>query len=74
MRVSETMSVADILGQWPETARVFIRRGMACVGCAMAPFETLAQAANYYGIPPDVLWAEVESVVAPSAGADPPNA
>lgn len=67
VRVSEAVSVADILRQWPETARVFIRRGMACIGCVMAPFETLAEAADYYGIPPDVLRTEVESVIAPAS-------
>ncbi|MFB6287138.1 MAG: hypothetical protein ABEK03_11260, partial [Candidatus Bipolaricaulia bacterium] len=36
------MTIADVLEQWPETAMVFLERGMACPGCAMAPFGTIA--------------------------------
>jgi len=68
--VLDQATVADILMRWPEVARVFVRRGMACVGCAMAPFETLAEAAGYYGIPPNVLRAEVEAAVALALGAE----
>jgi hybrid cluster-associated redox disulfide protein len=32
----------------PEAARILLRNGMACVGCVMAPFETVAEAAREY--------------------------
>lgn len=41
--------VADVLHRWPETLHVFIRRRMACPGCPMAGFMTVAEAAQSYG-------------------------
>jgi hybrid cluster-associated redox disulfide protein len=42
--------VADVLAASPWSARVFVDRGMACVGCAFARFETVTEAAVTYGI------------------------
>lgn len=52
-------SVEEILARWPATARVFIRRKMACVGCIMAPFQTLKAATRSYGLPEAELLAEI---------------
>jgi hybrid cluster-associated redox disulfide protein len=41
--------VDDVVSQFPATARVFVARRMLCVGCALAPFETLAEASRAYG-------------------------
>ena len=41
--------VADVLANWPATARVFIDRQMGCVGCVMARFETVPEAVDAYG-------------------------
>jgi hybrid cluster-associated redox disulfide protein len=43
--------------------QVFVRRRMACPGCAMAPFMTLAEAAASYGIDPQQLVSELETAV-----------
>ena len=69
-------SVEEILGRWPATARVFIRRKMACVGCIMAPFQTLEAAARSYRIPETELLAEIRKAAggnepAPIAGPAP---
>ena len=45
----ETM-VADIMERWPATIAVFLSRGMACPGCAMAPFMSVREAAEAYGL------------------------
>ncbi len=45
-------TVAETLTQCPASAGVFGRFRMACVGCVMAPFETLSEAAEAYGIDP----------------------
>ena len=47
-RVTNRMFVADVLEKWPETAAVFQRFKTACVGCAMAPFDTIADVARIY--------------------------
>lgn len=43
-----TLTVAEVTEKWPATAIVFAAHGMACVGCAMARFDTLADAATAY--------------------------
>lgn len=42
------MTVAEILEAWPETVKVFQRFKTACVGCAMAPFDTVEDVARIY--------------------------
>ena len=54
--------VEEIMGRWPATARVFIQHKMACVGCIMAPFQTLASAARAYHIAEGQLLAEMQAV------------
>ncbi len=56
---SMDMTVAGVLSRWPLAARVFVRRRMACVGCAMARFERVADAARIYGVKPAVLSASL---------------
>lgn len=41
-------TIESLLDSHPEAAAILFRNGMACVGCAMAPFETLAEAAREY--------------------------
>lgn len=42
--------LADLFRQWPETAVIFQRRQMACPGCVVAPFYTVAEAARIYNL------------------------
>ena len=46
------MLVTDVLAANPAAAQVFIERRMGCVGCAFAPFETVAEVARVYGFEP----------------------
>lgn len=43
-------TVAEVLNRWPQTTLVFARYHTACVGCVMAPFDTLADVATNYGL------------------------
>jgi hybrid cluster-associated redox disulfide protein len=52
--------VARLLGRHPATARVFLAHRMACVGCSLAAFETLADAAREYRLPLADFLAELE--------------
>jgi hybrid cluster-associated redox disulfide protein len=42
------MIITDVLERWPAAAEVFTAHGMACVGCAVAPFYTIGDAALVY--------------------------
>ncbi|HXH07606.1 MAG TPA: DUF1858 domain-containing protein [Vicinamibacterales bacterium] len=56
-------SVADLLAAHPATAAVFVGRGMGCVGCAFARFETIAEVAVAYGCDPGELARSVSAVL-----------
>lgn len=43
------MSLSEIMARWPPTIRVFIDRRMHCVGCPIAPFHTVVEAAAEHG-------------------------
>lgn len=55
--------VAEVLSRWPQAMRVFFRHHMLCVGCAMAPFETLADVAAIYGLDLDQFFSELEQTI-----------
>ena len=61
--ISDAMAVADVLAQWPGTASVFMRRRMACVGCTMAAFDTLAAVSEVYGFGLEGFIAELQDAV-----------
>lgn len=52
--VSPNDTIADVL-KHPVAARVLLRYHMHCVGCAIAPFETLAETCAIYGVPLEEL-------------------
>jgi hybrid cluster-associated redox disulfide protein len=61
------LSVAELLAGYPACIPLFLRKHMACVGCQMAPFDTLDEAARNYGLPAEDLLAELRAVVESSA-------
>lgn len=48
-------TVAAILARQPRAARLLLDRGMHCVGCAIAPYETIAEACAIYGVSLEAL-------------------
>lgn len=63
-----SMMVADVMARWPETVPVFNRRRMACPGCAMAPFMSVAEAARSYDLPGEVLARDLLGAVGATIG------
>ncbi|MGE5233737.1 MAG: DUF1858 domain-containing protein [Acidobacteriota bacterium] len=57
--VLASTTVEELLVQRPGARAVFLRHGMACIGCTMAPFDTLADAAKAYRLPLATLLGEV---------------
>ncbi len=66
-RMTADLTVEDVLQVWPETLRVFLHRRMACVGCEVARFHTVAEAARIYDVPAEMLLRELRE----GAGATP---
>ncbi len=61
--ITPNQTVEEVLTRWSQTISVFVRRKMGCVGCAMAPFETLTDAARIYGLPLDSFLNELEQTI-----------
>jgi len=53
------MTVAELLEARPGAAAAFASRGMACVGCPMARFDTLVDVAAAYAVDLDALLGDV---------------
>ncbi len=66
------LTIAELLTTWPATMTVFLQRRMECVGCVMARFETVDEAAVNYAIPAPVLLAEIYAAIGAAGSADKP--
>lgn len=44
------LSLSDLFDRAPGAARPFLRLGMLCPGCPIAPFHTIRDACNEYGL------------------------
>ena len=49
----------ELVQKYPEAAQVLFEKGMHCVGCGMAGYETVEQGAMVHGIDPDELVKEM---------------
>ncbi|MDT8307472.1 MAG: DUF1858 domain-containing protein [Anaerolineae bacterium] len=49
------LSVDTVMQRWPETVSVFQAFRTACVGCLMAPFDTIEDVARNYRLDLDEL-------------------
>jgi hybrid cluster-associated redox disulfide protein len=65
--IESSLTVTELLAACPQAIPVFLSHRMACVGCSMAAFETLGEAARIYGIRLDEFLSELMS----SAGQPP---
>lgn len=68
MAITTDMLVDDVMRRWPTTIRVFLDFRMPCVGCPVACFHTVADAAREHDVDCGRF------VVALNAGADGPCA
>lgn len=53
--LSAGLTVAEVMQRWPETVIVFLSYRMACIGCLLAPFDTVADVARNYRLDLDEL-------------------
>ncbi len=60
---NSNMTVAEVLEKWPETFTVFQEFKTACVGCVMAPFDTIDDVARIYEMELSVLIEALDAVV-----------
>jgi hybrid cluster-associated redox disulfide protein len=53
--ITKDQMIGEILQSNPDTAKVFRKFGMHCLGCAIASGETVEQAAQVHGLDLDDL-------------------
>ncbi|MBS4025406.1 MAG: DUF1858 domain-containing protein [Clostridia bacterium] len=61
-KITKDMSIVDVVSKYPQTSEVFMSFGMACLGCAAARFENIAQGAGAHGIDVDALIEKLNEV------------
>lgn len=49
-KINKNMTLGDVVQGYPETAEVFMKYGLHCIGCHVAAFETVEQGAMAHGI------------------------
>ncbi len=62
-RITGEMSIEEIVREYPDTAEVFLKHGLHCIGCAVARSETLAEGAMAHAIELDPLINDLNKVV-----------
>ncbi|MDW7673412.1 MAG: DUF1858 domain-containing protein [Bacillota bacterium] len=67
-KITKEMSIVDVVSKFPQTAEVFMSFGMACLGCAAARFENIAQGAGAHGIDVDALVEKLNEAVGKEGG------
>lgn len=64
MKITKDLTISQVLEMSPDTANVFVKNGMHCLGCFIASGETVEQAAEAHGIKIDELLKELNTVAA----------
>ena len=62
-KVTKDMGILDIVQAHPETAVIFQKYGMGCLGCAAARFENLEAGARVHGFDPDAMVADINALI-----------
>lgn len=49
-KISEEMTIKEVIDNYPETAMVFMKYNIGCIGCLAASFEKVKDIATVHGI------------------------
>ena len=53
--ITKDMTIADMAQSHPEASIVLMEKGMHCIGCGAAAFETIEEGLQAHGIPDDEI-------------------
>ena len=62
-KITKDMTFSKALQRHPEIAQVFLERGMHCIGCMAAHFESIEQGAMAHGMDVDSLIEDLNRAV-----------
>jgi len=49
-KITENMTIKEVIDKYPETATVFAKYNVGCIGCLAASFEKVRDIAGVHGI------------------------
>jgi len=49
-KITKDMSIGEVVEKYPQTAEVFMKHGLHCLGCAIAHLENIEQGCQAHGI------------------------
>ena len=49
-KITEDMTIKDVIDKYPQTAMVFMKYNVGCIGCLAASFEKVKDIASIHGI------------------------
>lgn len=61
--IAKGMGIVEIVQMYPQTANVFRKHGMGCLGCMAAKFENVEQGAAAHGIKLEQLMADLNEAI-----------
>jgi hybrid cluster-associated redox disulfide protein len=62
-KISEDMSIKEVIDTYPETAMVFMRYNIGCIGCLAASFEKVKDIATVHNIDLKALLKDLNQAV-----------
>ena len=68
--IAHTTLVADLLHEYPQVIAYFLQHRLACVGCCMAAFDTLADVARNYSLDLTLLVSDLTRLVSSGTTGD----
>lgn len=61
MKIDKTITIGELLKQYPEKAEILLSAGMHCLGCPASQSETIEEACEVHGIDVEELMKELNS-------------
>ena len=62
-KVTKNMLIGDVVKIYPSAIEVLMKHGLHCIGCHVATWETIEQAARAHGIEVDELIKEINGAL-----------
>jgi len=63
VKVSKNTTFGELMQKYPESAEILMNKGMHCIGCNMAGFETIEQGAMMHGLDSEEIIREINESI-----------
>ncbi len=62
-KITEDMNIREVIEKYPQTASVFAKYHMGCIGCIAASFEKIKDIAGVHGVDVKAFLKDLNEVV-----------